>query len=199
MSNEACDISRHTHKPRCVDIIVSVQFSSWIQKNSSRIRGQKIRTSIFGLVNHPHGGGILRFSRMVISNQLEVMKMLIRKYIHNGKVSAVLLLCRKWHEYIHHCINYYAHYGMRQVKLQISNKSPKKGKLPKVKKYCYRIFPAAVSKKDHLVTFFKRGNGHYSGELHTYGTNLKWIWILNSLYVKIRVNKNSHRFVIIKL
>ena len=40
---------------------------------------------------------------------------------------------------------------------------------------------------------------HYSGELHTYGTNLKWIWILNSLYFKIRVNKNSHRFVIIKL
>ena len=40
---------------------------------------------------------------------------------------------------------------------------------------------------------------YYSGELHTYGTNLKWIWILNSLYVKICVNKNSHRFVIIKL
>ena len=39
----------------------------------------------------------------------------------------------------------------------------------------------------------------YTGELHTYGTNLKWIWILNSLYFKIRVNKNSHRFVIIKL
>ena len=42
-------------------------------------------------------------------------------------------------------------------------------------------------------------NPYYSGELHTYSTNLKWIWILNSLHFKIRVNKNSHRFVIIKL
>ena len=39
----------------------------------------------------------------------------------------------------------------------------------------------------------------YTGELQTYRYNLKWIRILNSLYSKIRVNKNSYRFEIIKL
>ena len=42
-------------------------------------------------------------------------------------------------------------------------------------------------------------HGEYIGEVHMYIGNLKWIWILNSLYFKIRVNKNSYRFVIIKL
>ena len=50
---------------------------------------------------------------------------------------------------------------------------------------------------DHSISWII--HVQYSGELHTYGTNLKWIWISNSLYFKIRVNKNSHRFVIIKL
>ena len=73
------DISR-THKPRCVDIIVSVHFSTGIQKNASGIRSQEIRTSIFRLVNHPHGGWILRFSRMIICNKLKKNQKFILKY-----------------------------------------------------------------------------------------------------------------------
>ena len=38
----------------------------------------------------------------------------------------------------------------------------------------------------------------YTGELQIYRINLKWIRIINSLYFKIPVNKNSYRFVIIK-
>ena len=48
-------------------------------------------------------------------------------------------------------------------------------------------------------TFLYSAHKQYIGEVHAYIGNLKWIWILNSLYFKICVNKNSYKFVIIKL
>ena len=39
---------------------------------------------------------------------------------------------------------------------------------------------------------------YYSGEQNIFTENLKWIWIFDSLYYKIRVNNKSHRFVFIK-
>ena len=62
-------------------------------------------------------------------------------------------------------------------------------------KICFYFYPIITKLCQNKVLM----STYHIVELHTYIGNLKWIWILNSLYFKICVNKNSYRFAIINL